>query len=247
MVNSIIILAIVILPGWISITANRRYYPRISDESNLMTWGMLFYHAAIVHAIGIAVTALVTLSLQEYFLNTLDIDRLLPKSPAEFTREMPITALVLFASYGIWMIVGSALSGIIDLPSRLTDGIGKVMNKIKLAPAPMGDEPVWYNALNLDRKIGEKELNILVSVRMKNGNVYVGDLESYPILPDSEASKDIRLGKSVLYLDGDISSPIELEFSNYGGGGVLLNTLNVSSIEYILHDNYQSQGNDETA
>ena len=80
---------------------------------------------------------------------------------------------------------------------------------------------------------------------MKNGDVYRGNLESYPILPDSEASKDIRLGDSVLYPGGDISSPIRLNFSIYDGGGVLLNTLNISSIEYILHDNYQSQGNDE--
>ena len=245
MVNSIIILAIVVLPGWISITANRRYYPRITDESSLMTWGMLFYHAAIVHVIGVAVVILAVLVFQGYFLDTLDIGRLLTKGPIEFTKETPGTALAMFSSYGLWMVVGSAMSGVIDLPSRLTDGIGKAMYKAKLAPRPMGDEPVWYSALNLDRKAGEKELNIQVSVRLKNGDVYVGDLESYPILPDSEASKDIRLGNSVLFPGGDISSPIALDFSRYDGGGVLLNTLNISSIEYILHDNYQSQHYDE--
>ena len=243
MVNSIIILAIIVLPGWISITANRRHYPRTDDKSNLMTWGMLFYHATIVHAVGVALVALAALVFREYFLNTLFIGRLLAEGPVEFTKAMPAAALTLFGPYILWMVVGSVMSGVIDLPARLTNGIGIGMNKLKLAPAPMGVEPVWYSALNLDRKIGGKELNILVSVRMKNGDVYEGDLESYPILPDSEASKDIRLGNSVLYPGGDVTSPIKLDFSIYDGGGVLLNTLNISSIEYILHDDYQSQGN----
>ena len=238
MVSSIIILAMVVLPGWISITANQRYYPRIVDKSNLMTWGLLFYHAAIVHAIGSAVVIATVLIWQDYFLGALGIERLLTEGPSEFVKKSPGTALAVFGLYGIWAVIGSTLSGVIDLPHKLTTVLGKAMSKLKLASEPLDGEPVWYNALNLDRKIGAKELNILVSVRMKNGDVYVGDLESYPILPDSEASKDIRLGKSELYPGGDVSSPIKLDFSDYGGGGVLLNTLNISSIEYILHENY---------
>ena len=156
MVSSIIILAAVVLPGWISITANRRYYPRIADESNLMTWGMLFYHAAIVHAIGVALITLVTSVFRDYFLNALHIDRLLTKGIVEFTKESPDTALAVFGIYGAWMVIGSALSGVTDLPSWLTYIVGKTMNKLKLAPEPMGDEPVWYNALNLDRKKAKK-------------------------------------------------------------------------------------------
>ena len=212
-----------------------------------MTWGMFFYHAAIVHVIGVVAVILATLLFQEYFLNILDIDRLLVAGPGEFIKETPGTGLLVFGMYGIWIVVGSTMSGVIDLPSKLTDGIGKSMNKVKLAPAPMGDAPVWYSALNLDRKTGGKELNIQVSVRMKNEDTYVGNLESYPILPDSESSKDIRLGNSVLYLGGDNSSPIILDFSNYDGGGVLLNTVNISSIEYILHNNYELSDADKTA
>ena len=241
MVDSIIILAIVVLPGWISLTANQRYYPRIVDRSTVMAWGLLFYHAAIVHAIGIAVFASIVLLSQSYFLNTLHVDWILTDGPVEFTKKSPGTALVIFGGYSVWMFIGSTLSGVIDLPSRLTISVGKAMNKMRLAPEPTGDEPVWYDALNLDRRRGENELNIQVSVRMKNGDIYRGALHSYPILPDSEASKDIRLGNSVLYPNGDTDSPIELDFSNYDGGGVLLNTTNVSSIEYILHDDYADE------
>ena len=34
----------------------------------MMLWGMMFYHASVVHVIGIATVAAVTLIWQEYFL-----------------------------------------------------------------------------------------------------------------------------------------------------------------------------------
>ena len=237
MVNSIIILAIVVLPGWISITANPRYYPRIVDRSTVMAWGLLFYHAAIVHAIGVGVSIAIVLVWQDYFLNALQINEILANGPAEFTRISPGVSLVVYALYGLWMLVGSTLSGVIDLPSKLTISVGKVASKIKLAPEPVEPEPVWWRALILDRRPAS-ELNVQVYVRMKNGDIYEGSLHSYPFLPDSEQSKDVRLGNSLYYPAGDTSSPIELDFDEYEGGGVLLNTANVSSIEYILHDDY---------
>ena len=75
---------------------------------------------------------------------------------------------------------------------------------------------------------------------MKNGDIYVGNLDSYPILPDSADAKDLRLGDSVFYHAGDTDQAEELSFSKSGGGGVLLNTSNVSSIEYVYHDNYDT-------
>ena len=73
---------------------------------------------------------------------------------------------------------------------------------------------------------------------MKNSDIYVGQLLSYPILPDSEKSKDFRLGDSVFYPGGDTDRAVHLNFNEYESGGVLLNTINVSSIEYILHEDY---------
>jgi hypothetical protein len=76
MLNSIIILAIVVLPGWISLSVNQRYYPRIVDRSTVMSWGILLYHAMIVHIIGVAISAAVVLICRAYFLDTLGLDRL---------------------------------------------------------------------------------------------------------------------------------------------------------------------------
>ncbi len=61
------------------------------------------------------------------------------------------------------------------------------------------------------------------------------------LLLDSEKSKDFRLGDSYYLPGGDINEQVELNFSQHeSGGGVLLNTVNVSSIEYIVHEDYGS-------
>ncbi len=203
-----------------------------------MTWGMFFYHASLVHIIGVGVVASATLVRPDYFLDNLGLDGVLIDGPAHFVQSSPATAFAVFGTYFMWMVLGAAVLGVIDLPARLTDWLGRAASVARVAPEPLGGEPVWYKALNLDRKNAGSQ-SVQMSVRMKNGDIYVGDLQSYPILPDSVESKDIRLGNSILYPHGDEASPIQLDFSNVDGGGVLLNTVNVSSIHYLFHTDYE--------
>ena len=239
MVNSLLVLAIVVLPGWLSITANRVYHPRVLDTSPMMLWGMMFYHAAVVHAIGVGIVAVATLIQEEFFLDTLGLVRVLTEGPADFTKASPRTGFGVFGAYTLWLFFASIASGIVDAPSRLTKATGWLLRTARLAPEPLPEEPIWYGALNVDRTTTSKA-NVQLRARMKNGDVYVGSLHSYPILSDTAISKDFRLGDSVLYPGGDTSSPVEMYFSKLGGGGVLLNTANVSSIEYLYHDEYDS-------
>ena len=239
MLNSLIILAIVVLPGWLSLSVNQRYYPRTYDRSTVMSWGIILYHAMIVHLIGIVAAASIVLIWRGYFIGTLGLDRVLTDGPANFTKSSPGTAFASVGLYTLWMLVGSTLSAIIDLPSRSTNAVGRAARFLRLAPSAMTrDDPVWLRALRLERG----RSNVQVYIRMKNSDVYVGDLEHYSIWPDSEESRDIVLGDSIRYPAGDSSSSVELDFSNYGGGGVLLNTKNISSIEYIFHDDYEWDG-----
>ena len=238
MVNSIIILAIIVLPGWLSISAAQLHHPRLIDRTGVMLWGMLFYHAAVVHAIGIAVSALLIFALPGYSLETLCIHAIITDGAC----KSPGTALALSSVYFLWMIIASVVSGIVDLPAKITYWVGWLLR----ANEPFREEPVWYGALYQDRREKEerinKKLRVSVSIRMKNGDVYVGALASYPVdLPDSVESKDIKLGKSILYPNGDESSPVDLDFSDEFGGGVLLNTANISSIQYMFQDGTDSE------
>lgn len=241
MTNSIIILAIIVLPGWLSISAAQLHHPRLIDRTGVMLWGMLFYHAAVVHAIGIVLFA-----LPVYFLDTLRIQSVLTGGAYAFAGESPGAALVLFGGYFIGMLIVSVVSGILNLPAKLTYGVGWLLRKANLVKDPFHDEPIWYGALYQEREEEEerkkKEFHVFVSIRMKNGDIYDGVLDSYPVdLPDSEEAKDIKLGNSVLYPNGDESSPVVLNFTDFDGGGVLLNTVNISSIQYIFQDSADSE------
>ena len=241
MVNSIIILAVIVLPGWVSISAAQLYHPRVMHGSTLMLWGMMFYHAAIVHIFGVGTVAAVALIWRAYFVDTLGLERVLTDGAVEFARDSPGTAFAVFGAYFLWMVAGSALSGVVNLPSRLTFAIGKVAQKVRLVSEPVEEKLIWHDALDMDRRRSGKS-GVHVLVYMKDGGVYAGSLISYPISPDSVESKDIRLGKSLWYPDGDLSSePTVLDFAN-DEGGVLLNTVNVNSIHYLLVDDYDEAG-----
>ena len=245
MANSIIILAIVVLPGWISITANQRYHPRIVDRTAVMVWGILFYHAAIVHIVGIALFMTGIWALGAFSIHTLDLERLVAEGFSAYLEESPAAITLASGIYVLWMLLASVVSGVADLPSKLTNSLGWIMNRCKLAPEPVEDEPIWFNALGQERR-RIRDARVQVFVRMKNSDIYVGQLLSYPILPDSEKSKDFRLGDSIFYPNGDTNRAVYLNFSDYEAGGVLLNTVNVSSIEYILHEDYRLESGDDT-
>ena len=236
MVNSILILVVIVLPGWISISAAQRYHPRLVDNATMMVWGMMFYHAAVVHIIGVGAVAGASLIWRGYFLDALDLDRVITDGAAKFAQDSPGTAFAAFGAYFVWIVIGSAISGVVDLPFKLTSAIGWVASRLKLATAPTLEEPVWYSALETGRETAGKS-DVQVLVRMKNGDLYVGSLVSYPFLADSVEAKDIRLGRSEWYPGGDLSSPVKLGFED-DEGGVLLNTANVSSMHYRFFNGY---------
>ena len=241
MLNSIIILAIIVLPGWLSISAAQLHHPRLIDRTGVMLWGMLFYHAVVVHAIGIVLFA-----LPVYFFDTLSIQTILTDGAYAFASKSPGAALVLFGGYFLWMVIASVVSGVANLPTKFTYGVGWLLRKANLTNEPLHENSVWYRTLHQARKEAEdrtqKEIHVYVSIRMKNGDVYEGALDSYPLnLPDSEEAKDIKLGNSILYPNGDESSPVYLEFSGEFSGGVLLNTANISSIQYLFQDGTDSE------
>lgn len=65
---------------------------------------------------------------------------------------------------------------------------------------------------------------------MKRGDVYYGEIASYPLLPDSQMEKDFLISKARFYPGGDPEDEHVLDEVD-GGGTVLLNTSEVSSIE----------------
>lgn len=239
MLDSILTLAVIVLPGWLSITANRLYRPADAEnhKSTVMEWGMVFFHATVVNVLGVIVVAIVLTSRPD--VRNIGLDRILTEGPIAFVKSSPSDGFIVYGLYLLWLVIGSTISGTANLPSGIIYTIGWLAHAVRLAPDRLQEDPVWYSAFTIDRRASGKS-NVQLRVRMKNGDIYVGNLSSYPILPDSEDAKDLRLGDSIYYPAGDVDSAEELSFRENGGGGVLLNTSNVSSIEYMYHDNYET-------
>ncbi len=231
-IGSILVLIVVLLPGGLSITVNRLYNPSVSDKSTLMEWSMLMFHATVAHIIGVA---LMTLFLSLW--HSLDT--------GEFTFQlfglgglsdaMLSISWVQLLVYVVVLVIVSVLSGILDFPSWVTYAVAWVTGRGKSDRKPLYDRSIWYEALSVGARSAEKE-NVQVRVRMLNGDVYMGELQDYPVLPDSENAKDFVISGLVRYYDAAEGDTVDINFGETGG--VLLNTGNVTSVEYRYHAGY---------
>ena len=95
-------------------------------------------------------------------------------------------------------------------------------------------EPVWYYAFTALPNNGTSKLPH-VFVKLKSGDVYYGEVASYPIALDTERGKDFLLRDTIYYKEGNPDNGVTL--SQYDGiGAVLLNTVNVDSIILYYED-----------
>ena len=77
---------------------------------------------------------------------------------------------------------------------------------------------------------------------MKQGDIYFGELVSYPVLPDEQKDKDFLIRRARYYPDGDMTQEYWLEEDDTVGA-VLLNTANIDSIQihYEWFNDQESQ------
>lgn len=239
MIDSIVVLALVLLPGWISVTAGRLHSPRILDRTAVMQWGLLIYHAVVVHIVSILISVLLagilTLILSDFFFTTLAIDRLFIDGVREYIESDPGLGFTVLGGYAFLLVIVSGFSGVVDLPSKITEQISWCARKCKIASDPVSDVPLWHIAWR-DKRLNADKSNVQLVVRMKNADVYIGKLYEYQGESEPENSRDIILsGDIILWPGGDASNTVELPFEEHGGGGVMLNSANISSIEYLYH------------
>lgn len=239
MIESIFILIAIVLPGWLSVTASRLYHPHEIDKSAIMQWGMLVYHAVILHMIITLIPA-IAVYVSSYFVAVpLLFDRALIDgslvSPADSSMAFDVVAIALGTAYILVMTFGAIVLGITDFPSQITRYIGSEMRERGAAKEELPRDPLWYVAWRLKREM-EEHPNVQLLVRMKNSDVYIGLLYEYQFAPHPDGSRDIILaGDIILWPGGDASNEIDLSFDERGGGGVMLNSANISSIEYLYH------------
>ena len=233
----VLVLAVIVLPGWLSVTASRLYYPLTTDKSAVMQWGTLVYHASISHVIISGLFALFVFGLSYCVSIPLPFDSTLSNGQLDFEAEFSMWLFLVIGCYAIVMIFGSTLLGVTNVPSRITHRIARCSSYFSSNRKILPDEPLFYQAWELGRQELGDDTTVQVRAQMKNGDLYVGQLYRYEFVSDINGSRDIMLvDPIVLFPAGDASKMMNIDFNDSTdetiGGGVLLNTENISSIVY---------------
>ena len=248
---------ILVLPGFLSYRSalSRRADP--SRRSILWQLAEMLEYSVYVHVLGVALVFVITAVLRSTFHLETHLSELPGKAPHEFLSTYFVEGILLFTLYLAYVVVAAVLMGAYDVPHSmathivqgfglLVRGIGAIPGLRRLRPpiAHFPVEPIWYKTFHVATG-GFTRSRPEVMVKMKRGDIYYGLLESYPILPDSERSKDFVITRATYAPASGQGETYHLE-QQEGGGTVLLNSADVDSIQ-VYYDPYRpAEGTEES-
>ena len=232
---------LLVLPGFL---AYRSALARRADparRSPLWQLSEILEYSVYVHIAGVGLLFGLAWILQSFGIAT-HLRELPRRGPLDFLDAYFVEGMLLLTLYPTYVTFAATLMGAYDLPGwargRALDGTTALTKKasstrfLQWVPSPppkFPPEPVWYLAFHQVTD-GFRRAVPLLLVKMKQGDIYFGELASYPSLPDNENKKDFLLRKTRYYPAGDLEREYWLEEQD-GFGAVLLNTANVDSIQ----------------
>ena len=239
---------LLVLPGFLSYRSalGRRADP--SRRSTLWQLSEMLEYSVYTHVLGVALVFAIAAGLNALFNVDTHLDELPRKLPHEFLTAYFVEGILLFGLYAIYVVAAAAVLGAYEVPHHVATGIVRGIGHLVLwigtipelgrlrPPTPnFPIEPIWYKTFHVDTD-EFRQFRPAVFVKMKRGDSYYGWLASYPILPDSERSKDFLIERATYAPAGHRGKPYNLV--EQGGGTVLLNTADVDSIQvyYVPND-----------
>ncbi|MYC28789.1 MAG: hypothetical protein F4X65_01700 [Chloroflexi bacterium] len=228
---------LLVLPGFLSyrFAVWRRADP--THRSPLWQLSEILEHSAYVHLFGAGLVAVLHSALQWWFGLDSYAKFLIQNGPNAFLDKHFAEAILWFILYPVYVIVASSILGSYDVPQRVSSFIITVlgipsrlkwMRGLPVPRDPYPQEPVWHYAFNLmSNNYTTSVPHVLVN--MKSGDIYFGEIATYPLVADTELDKDFLITNVRYYRGGDFDEERRL-FDIDGIGAVLLNTANVDSI-----------------
>lgn len=228
---------LLILPGFLvyRFAITRRADP--AARSILWQTAEILQYSVYVHIVGVGLLFGLLFVLGHFGVES-HLKELPGKSPDKFLEKHFIEGTLLFTLYPVYVVLSATIMGAYDTPNwianlieRTTAFIARRIPWIRPPQPAYSQQPIWYDAFHtMPRRSGRNPALIRLLVKMKQGDIYDGFLESYPILPDEQREKDLLLKWTWYYQDGNLNNARLLSVRD-GIGAVLLNTAEVESIQ----------------
>jgi len=212
---------LLVLPGFLAYRSASARRADPASRSPLWQLAEILEYSVYVHILGVGLVFGI-LYLLGLFGITSHLSELPGMGPGEFLGLYFVEGTLLFTLYPLYVVFAALLMGAYDLPTQVNGLIVKsasvVTRAISAVPflgwihppqAPYSDEPIWYYAFHATTDGYRKGMPLLL-VKMKLGDIYVGELASYPVLPDNEKNKDFLLHTARFYRGGDPSQEYRL-------------------------------------
>ena len=239
---------VLILPGFLSyrFAVWRRVDP--SNRSPLWQLSEILEYSVYVHLIGVALVAAFSFLLDLIFEVDTHLPELFHDGPDDFLKTYFLEGVLWFTLYPVYVIIFSAILGVYDLPARVSSIIVSAVHHptnwlstncklLRWLPVPKDitpQEPVWYLAFNIMSDDYTSSLPHAL-VTLKSGDVFYGEIASYPITLDTELNKDFLIKNARYYKGGDLNDEQRL-YEVDSVGAVLLNSANADSIMLYYED-----------
>ena len=244
---------VLVLPGFLSyrFAVWRRADP--TQRSPLWQFSEILEHSIFVHLTAIGLIVVVDLLLELTFGLDTYARTLVQDGPVSFLDKHFSEAVLWFTLYPLYAIFASPIAGSYDLPQKVSVLVisllsiptqlivshCKWLSWLPVPRVPYPQEPVWYYAFNTMTEGYTASIPFLL-VTLKNGDVFFGEMSTYPIALDTEQEKDFLIRNAVYYPGGNRDCEQKL-YETDGVGAVLLNTGNVNSILLYYEDSSSSE------
>ena len=251
---------LLVLPGFLAYRFAVLQRPDPSRRSAIWQISEILEHSLYVHLIGIVLAFALHYCLNHWLGVASNLEGFFRLGPQGFLESHFGEATRWYIGYTIYLIFASAIIGSYEIPRECSRRIVDVARWIPehwrifgWLPTPKTShpqEPIWYHAFRQMPALSEStptesENDVVVSIKLKNsGDVYVGRLTSYPIVPDVEPDKDFLITQAHYYKGGNHQDSQDLAAID-GIGAVLLNSGNVESILVIYSPALDSDSVDD--
>lgn len=222
--ETIALLIVIVLPGFAAFYVNSYFSTAEKEtESNLKLVLLSLFGSTILFAIEVLIVDgyLTLFPGSGYF--KLQFMTLAEQTPTAYFTQHPIGFSALLAGLLLFNLVIMVAFG-------WQNPISKLFRRL-LGHRELSNASAWHTVL-LEEQLSKGRGTTIVRVRMKNGDIYTGQLGFFSLREKRDGSRDFSLTRVEYFSRGDPGLP-EIVGNDQENNALLLNSANVDAIEIV--------------